>query len=81
MHAKRKPKIAVWKFASCDGCQLCLLNCEDELLSLVRELVVAYFPEGFRNVIRGPYDVSLVEGSITTAHDAERIHKIRRISS
>ena len=80
MQSKRKPKIAVWKFASCDGCQLSLLDCEDELLSVAREVVVAYFPEGFRKVIKGPYDVSLVEGSITTPHDAERIHKIRRTS-
>lgn len=80
MKSKRRHKIAVWKFASCDGCQLSLLNLEDELLSIVKEVVVAYFPEGFRQVIKGPYDVSLIEGSITTPHDAERIHKIRRIS-
>jgi len=81
MQAKRKPKIAVWKFASCDGCQLSLLDCEDELLSVAREVTIAYFPEGFRNVIKGPYDISVVEGSITTPHDAERIHRIRRISN
>lgn len=80
MRKKRKPKLAVWKFASCDGCQLSLLDCEDELLSLAREVQIAYFPEGFREVIRGPYDISLVEGSITTPHDAERIHKVRRRS-
>ncbi|MBW2433345.1 MAG: oxidoreductase [Deltaproteobacteria bacterium] len=80
MQPKRKPKMAVWKFASCDGCQLSLLDCEDELLAVAQEVVVAYFPEGFRKVIKGPYDLSLVEGSITTPHDAERIHKIRRAS-
>jgi coenzyme F420-reducing hydrogenase gamma subunit len=80
MKPKQKPKMAVWKFASCDGCQLSLLDCEDELLAVAQEVVVAYFPEGFRKVIKGPYDLSLVEGSITTPHDAERIHKIRRAS-
>lgn len=80
MQPKRKPKIAVWKFASCDGCQLSLLNCEDELLALTQEVAIAYFPEGFREVIKGPYDISLVEGSITTSHDAERIHRVRRVS-
>ena len=80
MPAKRKNKLAVWKFASCDGCQLSLLDCEDELLALAEAIQIAYFPEGFREVIRGPYDVSLVEGSITTPHDAERIHRVRRIS-
>ena len=78
--AKRKPKLAVWKFASCDGCQLSLLNCEDELLALAGAVDIANFPEASRAVVRGPYDLSLVEGSITTAHDAERIQMVRRQS-
>jgi sulfhydrogenase subunit delta len=77
---KAAPKLAVWKFASCDGCQLSLLNCEDELLALAGAVTIAYFPEATRAVVRGPYDVSLVEGSITTADDAERIQQVRRSS-
>jgi len=80
MPRRRKPKIAVWKFASCDGCQLSLLDCEDELLAVVGEVEIANFPEASRAVAKGPYDISLVEGSITTPHDAERIHKVRRAS-
>lgn len=80
MALKPKPKVAVWKFASCDGCQLSLLDCEDELLAVSQEIEIANFPEASREVIKGPYDLSLVEGSITTPHDAERIHKIRRSS-
>jgi len=76
----RKPKLAVWKFASCDGCQLSLLDCEDELLDVASAVEIAYFPEATSAEVRGPYDLSLVEGSITTPHDAERIHKIRRAS-
>ena len=77
---RSKPKLAVWKFASCDGCQLSLLDCEDELLAVADNITIANFPEASRTYIRGPYDLSLVEGSITTPHDEERIHKIRRIS-
>ncbi len=80
MTEKHKPKLAVWKFASCDGCQLTLLDCEDELLTIAGEITIANFPEASRNIIKGPYDLSLVEGSITTPHDEERIHKIRRSS-
>ncbi len=80
MAKKRKPKLAVWKFASCDGCQLSLLDCEDELLAITDHIEIAYFPEATRAVVKGPYDVSLVEGSITTPHDAERIHQVRRSS-
>lgn len=76
----RKPRLAVWKFASCDGCQLSLLDCEDELLAVTGAIDIAYFPEATSGVIRGPYDLSLVEGSVTTPHDAERLHNVRRQS-
>ena len=76
----RKPRLAVWKFASCDGCQLTLLDCEDELLQIAGEVEIAYFLEATRGTVRGPYDLSLVEGSITTPHDAERIQQVRRAS-
>lgn len=77
---KRAPALAVWKFASCDGCQLSLLDCEDELLALAGAVGFASFPEASRAAVKGPYDISLVEGSITTPHDAERIHAVRRAS-
>jgi coenzyme F420-reducing hydrogenase gamma subunit len=78
--ADRKPTLAVWKFASCDGCQLSLLDCEDELLPLAEEIEIAYFVEARRATVEGPYDLSLVEGSITTAEDAERIRRVRESS-
>jgi coenzyme F420-reducing hydrogenase gamma subunit len=77
---KRKPRLAVWKFASCDGCQLSLLDCEDELLQLAGAIEIAYFLEASRATVKGPYDLSLVEGSITTPQDAERIQEVRRAS-
>jgi coenzyme F420-reducing hydrogenase gamma subunit len=77
---KRKPKLAVWKFASCDGCQLSLLDCEDELMTILGRVDIAYFREASSRSVRGPYDLSLVEGSITTSHDAERIRKVREVS-
>jgi len=80
MGETRRPRLAVWKFASCDGCQLSLLDCEDELLAVAGAVEIAYFPEASSAMAKGPYDLSLVEGSITTAHDAERIHKVRRQS-
>ena len=72
-----RPTLAVWKFASCDGCQLSLLDCEDELLAVADAIDIAYFPEVSSRVEPGPYDLSLVEGSITTPHDAERIRDVR----
>lgn len=80
MAEKRKPRLAVWKFASCDGCQLSLLDCEDELLGVADAVEIAYFPEASSTMAKGPYDLSLVEGSITTAHDAKRILTVRRQS-
>src|SRR5215468_4176111 len=78
--ARKRKKLAVWKFASCDGCQLSLLDCEDELLAVAEAMQIAYFVEGSRAVVKGPYDLSLVEGSIATQHDAERIQRVRSAS-
>ena len=66
--------------ASCDGCQLSLLDCEDDLLAVVGAVDISYFPEATRGNVKGTYDLSLVEGSITTPHDAERIQDVRRRS-
>lgn len=75
-----RPKLAVWKFASCDGCQLSLLDCEDELLKVAEIVEIANFTEASRSVLPGPYDISLVEGSITTEHDEKRIQEVRKQS-
>jgi sulfhydrogenase subunit delta len=72
-----RPRVAVWKLASCDGCQLSLLDCERELLAVAGAVDLVMFPEASSAMEPGPYDVSLVEGSITTEHDAERIREIR----
>lgn len=73
-----KPRLAVFKFASCDGCQLSLLDAEDELLEIADRIEIAFFLEARTQTSEGPYDIGLVEGSITTAHDVERIQEIRR---
>lgn len=75
---RRRPKLAVLKFASCDGCQLSILNLEDDLLALGQTLDLAYFPEASSAMNPGPYDIALVEGSITTAEDAHRILVVRQ---
>lgn len=75
-----KPRLAVFKFASCDGCQLTMLDCEDELLALGEWLDIVHFLEASDRAEPGPYDVTLIEGSITTPDDAERIRHIRKQS-
>jgi coenzyme F420-reducing hydrogenase gamma subunit len=80
MTGRRRPTLAVWKLTSCDGCQLSLLDCEEELLTLTAAVDVAHFPEASSRTVRGPYDLSLVEGSITTPDDLDRVKAIRRSS-
>jgi len=75
-----RPRVAVWKFASCDGCQLSVLSLDRDLLTLAREVEIASFPEASSAAAPGPYDLSLVEGSITTPEDERRIRRVRRES-
>lgn len=72
-----RPTLAVWKFTSCDGCQLSLLDLEDELLAIADRVEIAHFLEASSRVLDGPYDLSLVEGSISTPEQAARIREIR----
>lgn len=78
LYTKKKPSIAVYKFSSCDGCQLSILNMEDELLDLVEVVEIAHFLEASREVLPGPYNIGLVEGSVTTEEEIQRIKAIRR---
>ncbi|WP_225848853.1 oxidoreductase [Streptomyces sp. HPF1205] len=75
-----RPRLGVFKFASCDGCQLTLLDCEDELLALAGEVRIAHFLEASSDVEPGPYDLALVEGSVSTPEQAERIRRVRERS-
>lgn len=72
-----RPRLGVFKFASCDGCQLTLLDCEDELLGIAAELEIAHFLEASSKPEGGPYDLVLVEGSVSTPEHVERIRRIR----
>jgi sulfhydrogenase subunit delta len=76
-----KPKLAVWKLASCDGCQLTVLDLQDELLALAAKVDIAHFTEATSADLPGPFAVSLVEGSVTTAEDERRIREIRARSA
>jgi coenzyme F420-reducing hydrogenase gamma subunit len=80
MGRQTKPKLAIWKFTSCNGCQLQLVDCDDDLLAIAALVEITSFVETPHAEVKGPYDLSLVEGSITTAAEAERIHQIRRVS-
>jgi coenzyme F420-reducing hydrogenase gamma subunit len=73
-----RPSVAIYKFSSCDGCQLSLLNMEDELLDLAQAVDIAFFLEATRAARPGPYDIAFVEGSVTTDHEVARIQEIRR---
>jgi coenzyme F420-reducing hydrogenase gamma subunit len=78
IESKRKPTVAVYKFSSCDGCQLSLLNLEEHLLDLVGAVEIALFLEARRRVLLPPYDIGIVEGSVSTPEEERRIQQVRR---
>jgi coenzyme F420-reducing hydrogenase gamma subunit len=73
----KRPRIGVFKFASCDGCQLSVLNMEEELLDIIELYDIAYFREATDRPLRGEFDLSLVEGSISTERQRKEIVEIR----
>jgi sulfhydrogenase subunit delta len=76
----RRARIAVFKMASCDGCQLQLLDAEDSLLDLADAADIVQFTEASSSPDPGPWDVTIVEGSISTQDQVSEIQDIRRKS-
>ena len=76
----KRPRIGILKLTSCDGCQLSLLNMEDELFNLIELFDVAYFREASDKPLRGHFDIIIVEGSISTEWQIEDLVSIREKS-
>ncbi|MGZ4124451.1 MAG: NADH-quinone oxidoreductase subunit B family protein, partial [Actinomycetota bacterium] len=81
MTAAVKPRVAVFKMASCDGCQLQLLDAEDALLELAGVIDIVNFAEASSHIEPGPYDVTLIEGSVSTPELKEQVEEIREQSA
>lgn len=75
--APHRPRLGVVKFASCDGCQLTLLDLEDELLAIAEKVDIVEFAEATSRRSSGPFDVLFVEGSISTPEQVEEIARLR----
>ncbi len=75
-----KPRVAVHKFSSCDGCQLALLNLGEDLLALAARVELVHFAEAGPLDPDTEVDIAFVEGSVSTPEDLERIQQVRRHS-
>lgn len=73
----KRPRIGVFKFTSCDGCLLGILNLEEEFLRLADLFRIDYFPEATDRPLRGRFDIAIIEGSITTPLQKEEIINTR----
>jgi coenzyme F420-reducing hydrogenase gamma subunit len=76
-----KPRLAIHKFSSCDGCQLALLNAGEALLQVARMVDIVHFAEAGPVDAEAKVDIAFVEGSISTPEEAERIRKVRANST
>jgi coenzyme F420-reducing hydrogenase gamma subunit len=73
-----RPRIAVYKFSSCAGCQLQILNIEDHLLDIAGAVDLAYFVMARREKGAGPFDIGFVEGAITSPEEVAKIKQVRK---
>jgi sulfhydrogenase subunit delta len=78
--AANRPRVGVVKFASCDGCQLTILDLEDELLALTERFEFVEFAEATSRRSSGPFDVLFVEGSISTPEQAVEIVRLGAVT-
>ena len=71
-----KPRVAFFDFASCEGCQLQVVNLEEDLLKVLAVVDIASFREATKDH-SDDYDIAFVEGSITRPADESRLKGIR----
>lgn len=72
-----KPKLAIFDFTCCEGCQLQIVNLEEEILNLISLVNPVEWREAMSEHI-GNYDIALIEGSITRPEDEEKLRRIRK---
>ncbi|RKY10975.1 MAG: cytochrome B, partial [Planctomycetota bacterium] len=71
-----KPRVAIFDFACCEGCQLQIVNLEEEILNLIDVVDVVEWREAMSEQSH-EYDIAIIEGSITREEDAKRLEVIR----
>lgn len=76
----RKPRVAVHKFSSCDGCQLAFINAGTDLVRLYDLVEMVHFAEAGQLDEDAEVDVAFIEGSVSTPHEVERLQRIRKRS-
>jgi len=72
-----KPRVAIHKFSSCDGCQLAFLNMGENLIKLAELVDIVHFVEAGVVDENAQADIAFIEGSVSTAHDEQRIQQVR----
>lgn len=77
MSANKKPRVAFFDFASCEGCQLTVVQLEEKLVDVISLVDIVTFREAMTEK-SDEYDVAFVEGSVTRQADVDRIEAIRR---
>lgn len=74
------PRVIIYGLASCAGCQLQILNLENELLDIVKYIDIVNFKEAQSNNEEGPYDIAIIEGTVTCEREITKIKKLREES-
>ena len=72
-----RPRIAVFDFTGCEGCELQLANKEETLVDFLQAVEIVNFRE-ISSWQGGPYDVALLDGAITRPDEVERLKQIRK---
>ena len=80
MSGDKKIRLAVFKLSSCSGCQQQIIDLGEDLLALTEKIEIAYFLEASSKTSPGPYDVALIEGSVSTPQEVELVKEIRENS-
>jgi coenzyme F420-reducing hydrogenase gamma subunit len=71
-----RPRIAVFDFTDCEGCELQLTNKEETLVDFLKLVDVVNFREA-STAKSDDYDIAFIEGSVSRADEVKRLEHIR----
>jgi coenzyme F420-reducing hydrogenase gamma subunit len=72
MQERKRPRVAFFSFTSCEGCQLMVLSCEDELPDIFQQVNIVYFREAMTSK-SDDYEIAFIEGSVSTRRENSSI--------
>lgn len=75
-----KPKLAIFEFTDCEGCEVEIISLRDRFLALEKRFDIVNWRLGQENNQPGPYDIVIIEGTPIARREVDLLRELREQS-